>query len=221
MDKVLIISGIIFAIAAIIIVVRYYSRKRTEALQAASASLGFSFTKTTDGTLLQSLTPFHLFSRGHSKKIWNVMTGSDNGVDVKIFDYRYTTGGGKSSHTARQTVLLFRSNMKLPFFTLQPENVFHKIGKIFGYQDIDWDSYPEFSKQYLVRSSDEPACREIFSKDVIEYYEQRKGIYTEAGNDILLYYRSHKTVRPEDIRDFLKNGFQLFSILNAGKSSTS
>jgi len=43
------------------------------------------------------------------------------------------------------------NKLKLPFFELKPENTFHKIGQVFGYQDIDFEAFPNFSKGYLLR----------------------------------------------------------------------
>ncbi len=37
------------------------------------------------------------------------MNGRAGDVKVQIFDYTYSTGGGKSSHTWKQTVFLFES----------------------------------------------------------------------------------------------------------------
>lgn len=213
MAVVLIIGGIIAVVAIALIVAWHLEKKRTEALQAVAASLKLAFSKKASDSFVPSLSQFHLFSQGRSKKASNVMNGRANEIDVSIFDYQYTTGGGKSSHTWRQTVVLFRSSMlHLPRFTLRPERLFHKIGSAFGYQDIDFDSHPTFSKQYLLRAADEQACRDVFTDGVLGYYDQRKGLSTEGDGDTLLFYRESKKVPPADIRSFLEEGFGVFSL---------
>ncbi len=218
MTTILLIAGIIAASAVVIVVALYYARKRTEALQGAALSLGLSFSKQADAALLPSLSQYHLFSQGHSKKAKNLLNGSVKAIDVTIFDYRYTIGSGKNSHTRSQTVILFKSNLlHLPLFTLRPENLFHKIGKAFGYQDIDMESHPAFSDKYLLRSKDEQACRELFTENILEYYDQHQGLSTEGGGDRILFYRASKKVRPEGMQSFLEEGIQVFSLFQSDK----
>jgi len=213
MTNILIIGGIVAVAAAAIVVALYYAKKRTEALQAIAPSLGLSFSEKADTSFQPSLNHFHLFSRGHSKKVKNVMNGSVKEIDITIFDYRYTTGSGKNSRTRSQTVILFRSDLlQLPPFALRPENLFHKIGKTFGYQDINWDSHPTFSEKYLLRSTDEQACRDLFNDDILEYYDQHQGLSTEGGGDSFLFYRASKKVSPVDIQSFLEDGIHVYSL---------
>ena len=44
--------------------------------------------------------------------------------------------------------------MNLPTFLLEPENILHKIGEIFGGGDIDFPESPVFSSKYLLKGSD-------------------------------------------------------------------
>ncbi|NQT63953.1 MAG: hypothetical protein HQ556_13415 [Candidatus Marinimicrobia bacterium] len=213
----LMIAGGIVIVAVIIMIVRYYEKKRTEALQAAASAMGLTFSGRPGADFLPTLGAFTLFSQGHSKKAANMMSGIIDGIDMAIFDYRYTTGGGKNSHTHSQTVFLLKSDsLSLPAFSLRPENVFHKIGKAFGYQDIDWDSHPEFSDKYLLRAADEAACREAFSDDILEYYQQRPGLSTEGSGNRLIFFRASKKVKPENLATFLKDGLHVYTLFTKG-----
>ncbi|MFC1463018.1 hypothetical protein ACFLQU_05370, partial [Verrucomicrobiota bacterium] len=164
----LMIGGFIVLILILGGVSLYFDKKRTKAFEALAASMNFTFSKDASTALLGSANSFHLFAQGHSRKIKNVLKGVANEIDLKIFDYRYTTGHGKNSHTYTQTVVLFESNrLLLPEFTMRPENVFHKIGGAFGYQDIDFDRSPTFSKNYLLRGPDEKSVRDAFTRDAL------------------------------------------------------
>lgn len=130
-----------------------------------------------------------------------------------VSGYSYTTGGGKSSSTYRQTVIGFQSSkLTLPAFELSPEHLFHKIAGVFGYQDIDISSYPDFSKSYLLRGSDETSIRKVFSPMVISHFEKNKGLFVEVKGDTLIFYRQSKRVRPTDIKDFLYEGRAVFGL---------
>ena len=211
-----IVVGVIVVGVIAILISRYYAQKRTEELQAVADSMGLSFSAKADDSFMSAVRHFHLFSQGRSKQALNVMSGSANDIDVAVFDYQYTTGGGKSSHTWKQTVVLLRSEMlALPNFTLRPENLFHKIGGALGYQDIDFDTHPTFSREYLLRSKDEQECRETFTVDVLGYYDQRPGLSTEGDGDSLLFFRGSKIVRPDDVPVFLKEGLRVLGLLQA------
>lgn len=212
----LIICGIIVAAAitiACVFLARYYRKKRTEELKAAAASQKLSFSEKAEDTFLPSMSQFHLFSKGHSKKVSNVMNGHVNETDISIFDYRYITGSGKNSHIWRQTVILIQSDqLQLPSFVLRPENVFHKIGSTFGYKDINFDSHPVFSKQYLLRGTDEKAIRKTFRNKVLSYYDEHNKLSTEGDGDKLLFYRHSKRVSPQNIKIFQKEGFDVYKL---------
>jgi hypothetical protein len=183
-------------------------------LQAVADRLHCSFSA--DGASL-SLYPtlgFHLFSQGRSKKISNVLRKSIEDAEVSVFDYKYTTGGGKNSHTYRQSVVLFDSPaLVLPSFTLAPENILHKIGQVFGYQDIDFDTNPNFSGDYLLKGEDEAAIRRFFTHRILRYYEEHPGMpITEgSGQQLIVYKRSYRA-KPEDIGEFLQQGLDILAL---------
>jgi hypothetical protein len=123
------------------------------------------------------------------------------------------TGGGKSSHTWAQTVVCFQlARDVLPHFELRPESVFHRIGAWFGYQDINFESHPKFSQKYLLRGGDEQAVRDLFTDDILEWFEGTNGVSVEGRGDRLLFYRQANRADPELIRRLLQEGFEVLSL---------
>jgi hypothetical protein len=99
----LLFLGIIFAIQYI------YKKKRSERsekLQLVAQSLGLLFEKNDSSDILQRFSHFHLFSKGHRKKIINRIYGKIDGIHAMIFGYSYTIGRGvefppKSGHKVK------------------------------------------------------------------------------------------------------------------------
>jgi hypothetical protein len=210
---IVIVLAIGVLVVAIVVADRRATRKRTEDLAAVAATMKFTFSPEDDPALRGRLEGFHLFSQGRSRKLRNVLRGRAGDVDVLVFDYRYTTGSGKNSHTWKQTVMLFESAaMHLPDFALRPEHLFHKLGQVFGYQDIDFDNHPQFSKRYLLKGSDEQQLRTIFTDDVLAFYEAQDRVSSEAAGGHFLYYRAGKRVAPDKVPDFIKQGVRAFSL---------
>ncbi len=208
-----IVVGVLALIGTIIVAAIKAEKKRSEALQAAAERMKFTFSRKGDPNLLDRLKNFHLFSQGHSKKIASVLMGKAGALDVAVFDYAYTTGGGNHLQHWRQTVIFFeRDDMSLPKFTLRPENIFHKIGQVFGYKDIDFDSHPEFSKRYLLRGENEEAVRATFGDDACSFYESDLKLSTEAAGPQLIHYRSGKRVSPDQISEFIKQGVRVLTL---------
>ena len=219
MEVALIIAGIVTVIGLVFWAVWFYEKKRTEALQIIANALNFSFVRKGDDSLIRAHDHFNLFSKGRSKKVSNIMNGCSGDMNITIMDYQYTTGSGKNSTTYSQTLIVIQSNLlQLPSFSLSPENIFHKIGGIFGYKDIDFDSHPKFSKQYLLRGEDEEAIRAVFRDELLEFYEKDKGLNTEANNDKFIYYKTAKRLAPKNIQAFLQEGINLYGLLKTQAS---
>jgi len=185
-----------------------YEKKRTEALELIAKSLGFSFSKSGREKTKLSHENFELFSMGDKRKIKNEIWGNNNKNKVSIFGYSYRTGSSEeNSSTSNQTVLSIEdSELNLPKFELKPENAFHKIGQVFGYQDIDFESFPVFSNKYLLRGSDEVKIRELFTPAVIKYFEKNQNIHIEAQGNTLIFYKPSKRSKPDEIERFYQEG---------------
>ena len=202
------IFGVIVILAAAAGAVSFLSeRRRRTSVTEIAEQMGLSYAEDGAG-LLAELSSLPLFSRGRSKRITNLIHGDTDEVALGVFDYRYTTGSGKNSHTYRQTVVFFRSpEMNLPQFELKPQSFFHGIGKLLGYQDIDFPSHPKFSKAFVLRSTSETAVRTLFTADLLSFCETKPQVSIEGQGHDLIFYRSSKRVKPEQFRDLMSEGF--------------
>ncbi len=205
--------GAFIALAIVMMVFTYFAdRKRTESLIPFAAEMGLTFEKDGNHLTGEIQSRFDLFSRGRSRKATNLIYGEANGTGVWIFDYRYTTGGGKNSTTHRQTVACIASTeLQLPQFSLYREGIFSRLGSMLGMQDIDFDSHPDFSNQYVLKGENEDAVREVFRETVLSFFEQQdKHLRVEGNGDQLLVYRASRRVKPEMIKDFFAEAFVVY-----------
>jgi hypothetical protein len=204
--------GSILFLAAIACFV--YKRKRMMALQGVAPSLGFSYQReaSLDDIDVFSLN-FDLFRKGDSKRIKNVISGQRDGVDIRIFEYRYNRGTIKFYQT--QTVLLLQSyKLDLPKFELRPKGIHHKIGSLLGQQGINLEPHPDFSAMYLLQG-DEKAIRELFTHDIVSYFAHSHDICAVGWSNTLLVYREGKCVSPHRLAAFLEEGLGIFQLFTA------
>lgn len=202
---VLVGGGVLFA--------RHLERKRTEGFQKVAKELGLGYYATGERTLLARVGHFQLFSQGDPRLLTNMLHGETNNVEMAIFDYQYTVRKGKNRHTHCQSVIYFRSpSLNLPYFSLRPEGFFDRIANVVGYQDIDFDMHPQFSKMYVLRGREEAAIREFFVDDLLSGLESQPMINCDAGGEQIVFYRPSIRIKPEEVRSFMEEGFGLYTL---------
>jgi len=215
------VVAIIVALAfagGVIAIVTAQERKRIEAMRQAAMMAGFQFEDHLEKDALEALVgELPLFRRGHSRKATSILRTSRHDRPVVLMDYQFTTGGGKNSHTHRITVALFPDGARgVPDFEVGPENFLHRVGQVFGYQDIDFDEDEEFSKKFLLRGQDDTAIRAMFGPSVRMMFSSLEGWSAETRGGLLAAYRSNKRCPPEEISGFLSDASRIQSTLSRG-----
>ena len=214
----LLVVVVLVAVVALVYYQRYAQQKRIEALQRAGAGLGLFLASESDAAALQSsLSGFHLFAQGHSRRLSGLIQGVARGAPVSLFDYRYfISSGNRNNRIREQTAICFElAGATLPAFALRPETVWSKMGAWLGGQDIDFESAPDFSSRYVLQGTDEAAVRGLFGDRVLAFYAARPGLCTEGGGDRLLVYRADKRVKPEALGAFMDEGLEVLALFQA------
>jgi hypothetical protein len=208
------IMTVVFGLIAAIAVYSWQKEKeRTRVLQQTANQLGWNFAPKAPMNMIAGLERFALFNQGHGKEIKNFMYGEASGVKAAVFDYFYVTGSGKNRQTHAQSVVYLEpSYLSTPFFSLRPENFFHKIFTAFGYQDIDFGQRPLFSKEYILRGPDEPAIRRTFHDGLLAFYESYSGTSTDAGGNQLFLYRGGYRFQPQEIQSYVGLGLSVANL---------
>jgi len=180
---------------------------RTEFLSGLAKQLQLGFNKADDERILGYLKGFGLFRRGSSKKMYNILSYTDEDLSEKyFFDYEYTIRTNNSKKTYRQSVFFLNSkNLYIPSHKLKPEHFGHMIQKkLFGMIDIDFVGFPVFSKNYLLKGDDEELIRDSYSDDILKYFSENTGWTVEGVNYFLIMYFSKKLVKQSHYHLFLR-----------------
>ena len=197
------IFGFIFYIAHL------RAKKRTEEMRTIAESLEMKFEAEKCDPSILGLDGIDLFEKGRSRKVLNLIKGTFEDTNAFIFDYHYVTGGGKNSSHHSQTLIAYKicskDGFQLPQFTCKPERFFHKFADMFGFEDIDFEQYPEFSKAYRLKGENEDSVRKIFNETVIRQLEaereQRWNV--SAAGEWLVIHKNNRIIKPEDCPQFL------------------
>lgn len=196
--------AVVLLVVFIVVVSRRHERERTEELRRVAETAGLSFQPDADLEDVRSLASLDLFEHGHSKRVKNLMTGTLEELQVRIFDYRYTTGGGQHQQTHTQTVVLLPSlKHSLPDLRMSPEGRLHKVAEAFGAQDIDIESSPEFSQKYVVKGADEEAVRTALYPNATTYFADHPGWMVEVTSGSVAVYRASDRPKADEARTFI------------------
>ena len=199
----LVVGGIFYSM--------HVEKKRKEALEKTAEELGLVFQPDNE-ELQHRFSHFKLFNSGRKRTLYNVITGDSGEVRISIFDYKYTTGSGKHQQTQKQTVAAIQSSelMGQPSFRMRPEGFFDKVGSAMGFQDIDFDSHPTFSKLFVLQGENEEAIREFFTPALLEFFETKQGYCVEASEDAMFFYRPRRKINPDQIKELLGETYEVF-----------
>jgi hypothetical protein len=213
-------------------------RKRAKEMRKAGASLNLrAATKPDKKALEDRIKQSRLFSDESS---WpkTVLVGDVNGVRVMLADYNFSPPRSKSK-TKETTLLTIQSNsLSLPPFTLMPSGwLIDSLSSMVGYRDINFDSHPQFSKQYLLRAFDEddqgnefsrfeeastsafkesknePMVRDLFTHELLDLLETNSGVSLEGiGNQFILRRFTSQRVPANDLTSFVELGIKILSL---------
>lgn len=215
-------------------------RRRAQEMRNAGASLNLREASKSDKKALQDhIDQSRLFSDGIS---WpkTVLVGDVNGVRVTLADYNFSPPGTKKK-TKETTLLTIHTNsLNLPPFTLMPSVwLVDSLSSMVGYRDINFDSHPQFSKQYLLRAFDEDdkgnefsrygepsssafnesknesMVRDLFTHELLDLLETNSGVSLEGrGDQFILRRFTNQRVPTNELTTFVELGVKILSMLS-------
>ena len=212
-------------------------RKRAKEMRKAGASLNLREASKSDKQVLEDrIDQSRLFFEGSS---WpkTVLVGDVNGVQVTLADYNFSTPVTKRK--TKTTLLTIQTNsLSLPPFTLMPSGwLIDSLSSLVGYRDINFDSHPQFSKQYLLRAFDEddqgnefsrneepsssafkaskikPLVRDLFIHELLDLLETNSGVSLEGrGDQFILRRFTSQRVPANELTAFVELGVKILSL---------
>jgi len=203
----IVLGGVAALTGGGMLLARAAERKRREALEQFCLMRGFRFETERPGAEAAMAALFEPFRSGHSRRWGYTLTGAVSGRPITVFEYRWVTGGGKSSQRHDVHAILWETPAgRLPAFTLGTENLLTRLAGVFGAQDIDFDDSPEFSSAYRLRGEDEAAIRAFLTPELRQYLTLTPGQQIAAGGTRFLWWRRGRLPKPDQIEQFLMEG---------------
>jgi hypothetical protein len=202
----LLIMGIV---VAIVIACIQAVKKRREDLQTIARQMSMDFFPDGDEGIAPMLSNLEFFRYGDRCKVSNLIRGQidrkGRTISVAIFDYDYTICLHQSTEFSLsdnsisveidnntqsfcQTVLVFYDeSLDLPGFGLRPEHLWDKLANLVGFEDINFDGFPNFSQQYRLSANPDADIHQIFQPNLIKFYESNQICSEAIGPYVLIF----------------------------------
>ena len=206
----LIIGGVGAVLGGLALVNQARNRKRRASYAEYALVRGFTFEEQRADWEQRYAGVLDLFNEGR-RHVWgNTISGTKNQLPFTAFEYRWVTGGGRSSSTHYICGVVWeRDGVAFPRFALSPEGWLSRIGQMFGMQDIDFDDSPEFSRQYQLKGPDETAIRTLFTPTLRRFLESTPNQRVAGGGHSLIWFRRGRLPSAEELDEFLELGDQV------------
>jgi hypothetical protein len=133
---------------------------------------------------------FDCLGSGRNRYAHNIMAGTLDGFETKMFDYHYQTRSRDSKGRTRTRTHRFSAVLVHPGFAIRPitvrrEGMFDKVKAAFGWDDINFES-AEFSRSYYVRCPDKRWAYDVIHGEVMEMLLEVNGYWFESDGEWLL-----------------------------------
>jgi hypothetical protein len=210
------ISAVLGAIAGLIsgALSRASHAKRNKQLSQVAKNLGYRYSPAAEPELRNRLArDFPVLDRGMASVMRVELRGIHLAVgEVTITRPRRDSDNTESEYTTEQTAAYFESDaLRLPNFILQPEGLLLGwLADRAGVEDIDFAAHPEFSKAYLLQSTDAAAARKMFDDQLLRALGRRSGFHVASASGSLLIYRPGKICSPEGLKGFIGETTEIF-----------
>jgi hypothetical protein len=196
----LILFGLAIVVAAILAWVQGQAEAaHRRAMAAYAAARGWTYKARVDR--YTEIAPGEPFGEGRARQAHHVMFGPFGGYRASAFEYRYTTGSGKSRRTHYHGVFALSLPVGLPWVHVRPEtSLVDAAARLFGGQDIDFES-EDFNRRFRVRADDARFAYDLLNPRAMQLLLASDDICVQvAGHTLVLTTEGRLEVRHIDHR---------------------
>lgn len=131
----------------------------------------------------------------------------------RIFDLSFSEGAFITKEDLKATFLLFKSPLPLPVFVLDKEDLRTTLYQLAGFDDINFEKYPDFSKRFHLSGNDRSAIRKVFTPNLIYFFESHPFFHIESNGSHLLIKGKDRVSSIQEIKLMLSFAEDLSSLL--------
>jgi hypothetical protein len=139
---------------------------RARSIAALAQAVGFTFSASDTAGIAEM--PFSLFRMGRGHKAGPVISGTHNGLPLRIFDYQYVTGEGRSRQVHRNTCAILTVPAACPVLRLTHENALTRLADHFEHHDVKLE-YDDFNLRFQVSCEHQKFAFSLLDAQMMEW----------------------------------------------------
>jgi len=146
--------------------------------------------------------------------ITNIISTKNNAVLFSVADIKTQEGAETTTDYESVTALKISGLPVMPKFYMDKETLIDKIADVVGTEDINFESHPSFSDNYVLKGLNESEVRKFFTEDVLNFFENNLDYYLVSNGKDLMLHQSYKILDTKEIDELLNKGTELIKCLN-------
>jgi hypothetical protein len=194
-----------------------YKKMQKEFFKEFASQIGFVYSESAP---IESVCG-NLFSLGHSKSIYNVMTGAYKNLPLRIFLYQFTIGYGKGSIPYYYTIFETTLKNNVPEMSLISSDSFMDTDFKEDALKLESNEFNKNFKLHVLKGSEQEAYQ-IFTPDVMtDLIDKAKNLNFEFSQNKLYIYLPKSIAIKSDMQNILNLTDYLLDIFKNNISSVS
>lgn len=151
------------------------------------------------------LNRFRYFKQHPIEYCSNVIYGNfeDLNITWEISDMTFREGGFIEVKELHTTEHLVKLPVEIPSFILDKEFLFDRFFDLIEQDDIDFESHPEFSRRFVLKSPENDKVKLLFNQEVLDYFESREVYHIECIGRQILIFQNRRLASVEEIKDMI------------------
>ena len=145
------------------------------------------------------LDSYYMFNSRTINYQFNTLESPDG--KSKLFDLSFSEGAFIAKEDIRATFLRIKTPMTIPAFTLQREDLLSSVLQpISDLEHINFDAYPDFSKNFVLRGASRSALESFFDPQMVLFFESHPIYYVESDGKSILIKGKRRLSSLEEIK---------------------
>lgn len=188
---------------------RFYT-KRQELLKTTAQEYHWNYTPKKN-TETRFLRDFIFFRTRQIPYLYNTLEENQKGI--KVIDVDFTEGAFIAREEVKTTVMHIEMAKKIPVFVLDKEGLLDFIYNLAGFKDIDIQDHPDFNKRFFLSGENRPAIQQLFSDELILFFESNPYYHVESNGNSLLILKKERLLSVQEIKAMIYFGQQLHRLM--------
>jgi len=126
-----------------------------------------------------------------------------------------TQEGARTTLDIQSLTVLKISGMKeFPKFFMDRETMVDKLNNLILGGDVNFESHPKFSANFILRGEDEVAVRLFFNPSILNFFESNPTFFLISNGQDLLFRSEYRLLNTKEVEVLMSKATELLDLLN-------